>query len=241
MRLYQLLESASDSLTKVWEGSHFGSLIRYLEGGNEDNQMLARMLKAGVQKAKSEPERLFSSLKPLIKAARDDFEHSSVYHSALNAVVNGVSEIALKDRELFHRLTAKVSVEELKPLLTNKLKVQLKLMDKKLKRTPDEEQYDEEQELFVFIGRPGFRESPPGSENFKKTLEIENLIKVDGYDAEAHQMVQMMKLRARVQGENSEVYSIRLPAGTIPDRSTMGGKIDDYLIDLINKHKQTVH
>ncbi len=240
MRLYQLLESASDALTKVWESRPFADLIRYLEGGSEDNQMLARMLKSGLQKAKSEPERLFSSLKPLIKAARADFEHSSVYHSSLTAVVNGVADVALKNVPMFQALTAKVGVADLEPFLSNKQKVQLKLLHKKLGRTPDEEQYDDEQELFVFIGRPTFKEVPPGSDNFKKTLEIERLIKVDGYDAEAHQMVQMMKLRARVQGENSEVYSIRLPAGTITNKSSSDAEIDDYLRDLINKHKQVV-
>lgn len=240
MRLHQLLESAADALTKVWEGTHFASLIRYLEGGSEDNQMLARMLKSGLQKAKSEPERLFSSLKPLIKAARSDFEHSSVYHSSLTTVINAAVDVALKNVPMFHALTAKVNLEDIQPFLTNKQKVQLKLLHQKLGRTPDEEQYDEEQELFVFIGRPAFKEVPPGSDNFKKTLEIERLMRVDGYDADAHQMVQMMKLRARVQGENSEVYQIRLPKGTIQKDATSGTEVDDYLIDLINKHKQVV-
>lgn len=237
MRVHHLFESTDDALTKIWEGGSFRSLITSLElSDDEDHKMLARMVEASVTKhAKSSPQRLFSTLKPLIRAAA---ARADGHHPALTTVITSVVGVALKDIPMFQALTSKVSIEDLQPFLTSKQKVQLKLLNQKLGRTPEEEQYDEEQELFVFIGRPSFKEVPPGSGSYHKTLEIEQLIKVDGYDAEAHHMVQMMRFRARHQGDNSEVYSIRLPKGTIHGRTT--SHLDDYLVDLIDKHKQVV-
>lgn len=251
MRLHQLLEATDLSpLTSAWEanGGWVTNLISLLKDMGEKESMLASMLEKAIAKhAKTDPTRLFGFLPHLIDTLpRDTLTHGSMTTSHHNLMANSlmglVSSLTARALEVgdvaVKALTQKVPLETLDRFISPKKRAELRLAVQRLARSKEDEQYDAENDLFVFIGRPTFKEVPEGSGNYRKTLDIEQLIKVDGYDAEAHQMVGMMKLRARVQGEGSEVYSIRLPAGTITAKTT--SHLDDYLVDLIDKHKQVV-
>ncbi len=256
MRLHQLRENIDVSaLTKLWKSSHLATLVKALEDsaeqeGEDKHDVLAKLIRAGFHKhADTNPTYIFHLLKQIIlnvqeivkqQAAKGNSWNTRWLSDPLENVVGAVVHVAMKDDALLKQLLAKVTPELLKPYISGKQAAQLMLFNKKQSRTKDEEDYDDENELFVFIGRPAFKEVPEGSGNFRKTLEIEQLMKVDGYDADAHQMVSMMKLRARHQGENSEVYQIRLPAGTIKQKRISGTELDDWLIDLVNTHKQLV-
>jgi hypothetical protein len=236
MLLHQLLES-TNPLTKAWE-AHWPALVDALRKMGEKEDMLASMLEKAVAKhAKSDPTKLFSFLPPLI-AAREHEEARAhhLYPAALNALLNGVTKASLEaGPEEVKALVKKVPLDKLARFITPKLHAELKLSLGRHARTKEEEQFDEENDLFVFVARPAFVERPEGSGNFKKTLDIENMVKVDRFDAKAHQLVGMLKFRANAQGEGSEVYMVHLPAGAMK-----GGRPEPWLVDLIDKHKRKV-
>lgn len=136
-------------------------------------------------------------------------------------------------------LSKEVDVKKLKGMLrNNQVEVQLQLVLSKELRTDDQVDFEAKNDRFIFIAKPGFREHPKGSGNYKKTLDIENLYKIDQYQMHDQQALGMMKVRAAHQGEGSRVYTVTLPAGTMPDKANTD--LPDWLVDLIDKHKETV-
>lgn len=206
----------------------------------EKENMLASMLEKAIAKhAKTDPLKLFNFLPPLLAAQEHEEakkDRYRTYESTITSLLSSLVARALEagDEEV-EALTKKAPSGVLKKHLETKLYVQVQLALKRLARTKEEEQFDTENDLFVFVARPAFVERPEGSGNFKKTLDIENMVKVDRFDAQAHQMVQMLKFRANVQGEGSEVYMVHLPAGTMK-----GGTPEPWMVDLIDKHKRKV-
>jgi len=116
----------------------------------------------------------------------------------------------------------------------------IKLVNKKLIRTDVERQRDQENDLFVFIGRDKFVEKEDGS--YRKTLEIENFTKIDLYNPEDLQMVNMMTMRSRYQGGGSNVYMIWMPKDFFPKEkdSYMEEEIPEWALDLINQKKTRI-
>lgn len=110
----------------------------------------------------------------------------------------------------------------------------INLKVKKLNRSEDIIERDENNDCFVFIARDEFVETSDG--NYKKTLEIEKLVKIDIYNINDLKNVDMMKMRATVQGGGSQVYMIWLPKDFIEG----GTEIPDNIVDLINKHKSKI-
>jgi hypothetical protein len=241
MRVAQLLESSDFSpLTKIWHGNQFAITLRVLRTMGEDEEMLASILNKAYDKhSVDSPEVLLTYIKPLIDVQNNKsvdhstrYEYGQVLNQLLTSIVVAMTKM---DAPAIRKLQDKIDLNELAKHLDAKLGVKLKLAGWKINRTPDQEKQDEENELFVFIGRPGFKETKDG--NYRKMLEIERLVKIDRFSSEHHQMVAMMKLRARVQGENSEVYQITLPAGMVDDTTNP----PDWLVTLIDEHKTRVH
>ena len=241
MLLHQLLESTPNSpLTKSWEEPVVGVIIGILRMMGEKEDMLASMLEKAIAKhAKTDPLKLFSFLPPLLAAQEHEEVKQHPHHAYPGALASLLSSLAARaletGDEAAEALAKKVPRRVLEKSLTPKLYTQLALTLNRLARTKEEEQFDAENDLFVFVARPAFVERPEGSGNFKKTLDIENMVKVDRFDAQAHQLVQLLKLRANAQGEGSEVYMVHLPAGTVK-----GGTPEPWLVDLIDKHKRKV-
>ena len=113
------------------------------------------------------------------------------------------------------------------------------LIQKKLIRGESERSRDETHDLFVFIGRDKFVEKEDGS--YRKTLEVENFIKINIYNPEDLQMANMMKMRARMQAGGSEVYIIWMPKDVFEEEkdSYTQEEISDY-IDVINQKKTRI-
>jgi hypothetical protein len=109
------------------------------------------------------------------------------------------------------------------PELKDKLKRQ-NLLDftKKFKslNDPKRRNMEEESQMYVFIARKIFKET---DNNYIKDIEIENLVPIDPYDSSYSNIIQMMKLRTRMQGGDSKVYCIWLPK-----------EFDEYNLDNIN-------
>lgn len=243
MRVSQLFESdVHSALSKIWQGSTFNDMVSNLKMLGDEEAMLAQIVKNAQQKhATQTPEIIFNYLKPLLDVV-DDFDAEemkggTIYHNMfalhLMAIVNMIFRNVQKDQVLLKKLLSKLNVDQLEHALTDQNKPLLKLVLQKLNRTKKQEREDKENQQYVFIGRPGFKEISDG--NFKKTLEIENLVPVDRFDISTHQMIVAMKMRARFQGENSEVYTVTLPKGSFD-----GGKVPDWLADLIDEHKTRV-
>lgn len=137
-----------------------------------------------------------------------------------------------------HDLMSHVDLKALQNVCDKQLYTALKLRVSKNDRTPQEIKFDEDHDMFIFIGREKFIEHPKGSGNYRKTLEIENLYKVDRFEMQDHAALSMMKLRARHQGNGSETYAVELPKDTMPDKANTN--IPDWLVTLIDEHKRRI-
>lgn len=104
---------------------------------------------------------------------------------------------------------------------------------------PERTQMESENQMYIFIARPAFKEQSDGK--YKKDIEIENLVAIDPYDSKDAYALSMMKLRARMQSNNSEVYCIWLPKEF--DDQDLRNINDDsmtYLRSLIDQKKEKV-
>lgn len=106
---------------------------------------------------------------------------------------------------------------------------------KKIRRSPEDLEFEKEYDTFVFIGRDKFLELPNG--NFKRKLEIENLYKIDKYNPDDQSAFNMMKLRSRSHPDSS-LYFIHIPKGFLEEKSYT--KVPEYLVDLIDKKKTKI-
>jgi len=111
------------------------------------------------------------------------------------------------------------------------------LMGKKIIRTDDIKDRDNNNDLFVFIAKDKFVKS---GEAYRKTIEIENLLKIDLYDQSDLEQVNMMRLRSRMNA--SDLYMIRMPKGVFDEEkdSYSEDEIPEWLLDLIDKKKTKI-
>ncbi len=105
-------------------------------------------------------------------------------------------------------------------------------------RTKDEEQYDNEYNIYAFIG---FQEKVPvkGTKYFEDKLGTESIIKVDKFNTAHLHAISMMKLRARVQysGEG-QVYIVHVPPELMDEDRYES--IPKHMYDIFVKYKQKV-
>lgn len=119
-----------------------------------------------------------------------------------------------------------------------KINNELEIVSKKLMRSEDEIQRDQEQDLFVFIASDKFEKNKSGS--YDKKLDIENLCKINIYDVSDLQSINMMKIRSRAQ--NSQLYKIWLPKETfdVDKDNYYPDDIPKYILELIDKYKEVL-
>lgn len=104
------------------------------------------------------------------------------------------------------------------------------------KKTIIENPLHEDNDFYIFIGRDDFKENKDGS--YKKTLEIERMIKIEA-DQSSICAMKGLELRCRFQ-MNSTLYHIWLPKEFENDIANKDSdQIDEWLVDLINKYKNT--
>jgi len=149
------------------------------------------------------------------------------------AALNGGDE-GVKD------LMAEVDQADLKHVCDKNLLAALKLRISKNKRTPEEIKFDEDYDMFIFIAKDKFVEHPAGSGNYRKTLDIENLYKVDRFEMADHSALKMMKIRVQHQGDGSQVYAVELPKDAMPGEQKANHNIPDWLVSLIDEHKRRI-
>lgn len=110
----------------------------------------------------------------------------------------------------------------------------LKLVSNKMNRSEEQILHEENTEFFAFNGKFVFSENDSGS--YERKLEIEALIKVDGYNLEDSQTVGMMKMRARAQGD-IDTYVIGIEKGIMDSFGEEGQEVwygndlPDYLLN----------
>lgn len=239
MRVRQLLEAFDFSpLASVWKSKNLSPVLSQLKQMGDEGNLLVKLIVDATAKSEASPEIIFNFIEPLIDA--DDieseaaFQHNT-YNQTLAPFINEIVSAVLKmDPPPVKLLASKVDMSKLHQLLSKQLQIALKLAIQKVSRTRAEVKQDKNNDQFVFIGRPKFVEEPDGK--FRKTLEIEKLVKVDRFDVNAHQTITTMKLRARFQDGGGDVYTITLPKGVVGKH----GEIEDWLIDTIDEHKVKV-
>lgn len=250
MKVRQLLEAKVQydfsPFTKVWEGMAFHDLVeKFKKHYDEDhpNSLLGSLLERAKQKhGTSAPEKILNFVKPLLKAS-DEIQHQQTVedryhvHDLVGDISSLLTEIVRRLLEVKPfppaELLSAVNLSDLMKEIHPKYRTNLTLAFGRSRRTPDQEKFDEENDVFVFIGRPKFVETSDG--NYRKTLEIERLVKVDRFKGEDHQMIGMMKVRASAQGGDSEVYQVSLPKDAFSEKDL--DNPPSWLVELINKHK----
>ena len=128
-------------------------------------------------------------------------------------------------------------MKELMAEMPQAVQADLKLQIEKANRSQDDRDFDDNNDRFIFVGYEKFV-PVPGTKHHKKTLEIENFYKVDRFDMSDHQAMGMMKMRARMH--NGDVYLVSLPKGAVEAKSTRHSDLPEWLIDLIDEHKQKI-
>lgn len=103
---------------------------------------------------------------------------------------------------------------------------------------PSRRQMEEENQMYVFIARPSFKEKPDGG--YEKDIDIENLVPIDPYNSKDIQVLSMMKLRARMQSNDSNVYCIWLPKDFEEDLSNINDDEMTYLRSSIDQKKERI-
>lgn len=266
MLLSQIVESTAKSLeaelTRLAETfKHAPLAINILDklleiGELQDHEFTVHMMKkAGTAPSAKLALELFQSVFELftsVKQLRDkqfpggvdsivDIGH---LESFLLGWLEKVTSAALMDEKFAAQLLKHASKTEIEHIIQNsqfadkKSKMQLQLNLKKAAASKKDRSFFKKNDIFIFIGRTDFVERPEGSGNFKKTLQIESLVKMDPFSADSHTTVSMMQLRAKFQGEQSQVYKITLPKGAVTQSDI--DNPPDWLIDVIDRHKEVV-
>lgn len=152
---------------------------------------------------------------------KDIFKTLIKYNKTL---VNNLGGI-LNDKELYKLISSNPETFEiLNP--QNKL---IKAKYDKDKKDPDRRKMEKGSDMYVFVAIPKFTEV--GNGNYKKDLEIENMVKIDPYNADDLKILNLMKLRARVQSNDSEVYCVWIQKGVITEEELMNiNSEDSYFI-----------
>lgn len=254
MQVKQLIENKNafdfSPLKELWTHKSFSSVVDALDkirDISDDADMLHSLLSTALARGPgARPESIIAFISPLLDVSHG-FTGAAHLRSTdifLVAVEHFIDTAIKKLLEVKPGLpakllrSAKVDLKELKKILPHTLALSFELALIKAERTAAQKKFDDENDTFVFIGRPTFVEVPPGSGNYRKTLEIENLIKIDKYNISDHKTLNALKLRARYQGENSEVYKITLPAGTVKEKYT--SNLEPWLVSLIDEHKARI-
>lgn len=245
MRVHHLFEvhvpTDFQLLVDLWDHRALGEVLaalQHLKGDDSAQLLLSIFLNAKKKYQHSQPERIYDTINAFTKVELADewgYGPSSSFTRFLGFLIAVTKKIGPEAVEL---MVSKLNIDALQKagFISTEEAGELKIALNKKNRTKAERRHDADTDLFVFIARPAFKEVPEGSGNFKKTLEIERLVKIDKYDISHLKAVSMMQLRARVQGEGSEVYRIDLPAGSI-DQEEMDNP-PDWLIHTIDQHKK---
>jgi len=189
-----------------------------------DGDWIMDLVNKTIEKIKSDDESTrrfyFLFLISLLKSDESD---------RIREVVEGTYDLG----DVYNRIDSFKSMQE------RDLDKAIQLLSKKLVRTDSERSRDDSHDLFVFIGRDKFVEKEDGS--YRKTLEVENFLKINIYNPEDLQMINMMKMRSRYQGGGSNVYMIWMPKDIFEEEkdSYTEEEISDF-IDVINQKKTRI-
>lgn len=245
MRVSHLFEATNNidysPLAKIWQNKILDQIITDLKARSEDEGILGEILDSvRTQKAQSSPQELFNFVKPLLDTAQQTKNHRLIYprlYSMILDLINTLVETVLEMHPNVLKLFInKVNIDLVYKVIDNNLSVKLRLAVQKITRTKVQKKFDNNNQAYVFIGRTAFKEEPKGSNNFKKTLEIERLVPIDRFDEKAHRMIAIMKIRATYQGDGSDVYKVELPKGTLDHPEHIPAR----LIPLIDTHKKRI-
>lgn len=119
---------------------------------------------------------------------------------------------------------------------------QLELSLYKETRSEEQQMRDEHFDVYAFIGYNDFKEVEIDGETYhKKRLGIENLVKIDLYDAGSLKQVTMMKMRATVQyGGDGGTYAVYIPKTVWNKDRAYNDDIPDSLRKYIDENKFSV-
>jgi hypothetical protein len=107
----------------------------------------------------------------------------------------------------------------------------------KLKRTKEQQEEDEENNIYIFIG---YTDKVPimikGKKYYEDKLAVENMIKIDKFDTAQLLQVSAMKLRLLYQNyTDGAVYMLKVPKEIMDEDHYY--KIPDHLYDIVDKYK----
>jgi hypothetical protein len=110
-----------------------------------------------------------------------------------------------------------------------------KEMEEIFREIYDENPLKDDNDFYLFIGRNDFKETKDGL--YKKTLEIENMVRISPDDKQSIGAMWGLQIRAIFQN-NSNLYHIWLPKELKEFIEGKGSnRIDEWLLDLIDKYK----
>jgi hypothetical protein len=132
-----------------------------------------------------------------------------------------------------------VKFPKTKDILSPEMKLIWDKYDKE-KVDPERRNMEKRSDMYVFIARPKFIEI--GGGNYKKDLEIENMVKIDPYDVKQLKILGMMKLRARTQSNDSELYCIWIEKDAMSEEELRDINSEEMSMirSIINQRKEKI-
>lgn len=110
--------------------------------------------------------------------------------------------------------------------------IQIEILRNSIEQNP----LSEDNDFYIFLAGDRFEEDEDG--RYRKTLDIENMVRITP-DMKSIGAMQGLQMRARFQ-QGVKLYSIWLPKELQSDVEGKGSlSLEPYLVDLINKYKQT--
>lgn len=140
-------------------------------------------------------------------------------------------------------LDDKISVSDIKELINEfakELKNEAFILIAKLSRTKKEKKFDDENNIYVFIGFTNkVAVTIGGKKYYEDKLSTEGIIKIDKFDTSQLQQISMMKLRVQFQNyEDGAVYMVSIPKDMMDDdRYT---EIPKHMYEIFEKYKKRI-
>ena len=176
-----------------------------------------------VEKMKSKESEKLHYFKLLCNLISEDFDNK------IEAVV--------KDKYDLEDIYKKA--DQIRLMSDSRLETLLKIFQKKLTRDEETIERDNTLDLFVFIGSEKFTKKENG--DYKKSLDIESLVKVNIYNPDELQQVNMMKFRS-MANKGSDAYMIWIPKDTFEVEKDMYSpdEIPEFILNGIDKKKTRI-
>lgn len=149
--------------------------------------------------------------------------------------------IDAKMREISETYGEKAFKSEAAEKTFGKDRARLKMWKARMERSEEKMAEEEVYNTYVFVANTHETEKViDGETYYKKSIGVENMLKIDNYSLEDMQMIAMMKMRASVQHDAHGPYAVKIPKFMADKDNYYDDDLTPEIRSYIEKHKFSV-